>query len=167
MFSRQTITASVDELKNIFSPYMEREKHSIFHFCAKDYSSPRKGIHAYIKSNRISGYYESGETNRNGHLMRAKSWFFLRVKERENALKVRLVAFPEPMMLLLGWAVLIDCAIRLMIQPSSMAVFELLFGGGIIVVLLMTLASEMNTLENAVKDILAKLNSKNTSTADR
>lgn len=143
------------QLTKIFTPYLEAERHSIMHMCLKQYSSRRKGVHAYMKSNAISGYYESGKVTRNGNLFTAKSWFFLSAKECEETVKVKWIIFPEPMLLFVYWAVIVGCAIRFILDPSVETTIEFLIGGGMALVLLQSLLSDAVALDTALKNILS------------
>lgn len=155
MFSTFTIRGNTTQLETLFAPYSETEKHSVFHMCLKPYFSRRKGVHAYIGSNRISGYYESGEETRNGNLMKAKSWFCLLPKESEGVLKIRCIVVPEPFLLLVFWSVIVGCAIRFILHPSVESIVEMLLGGGMALVLLQKQMSETIALEMAIKSILS------------
>jgi len=157
MFSKMSIRANVTQLFNIFAPYRETENHSILHMCLKPYYSRRKGIHAYIRPTTISGYYESGEENRNGHLQQVKSWFFLSAKECEDSVKVKCVVFPEPMMLLANLSVIVGCLLRFLLGPSGGTALELLIGGGIAVFFLVYQLRELETLKKILTDLLTQL----------
>ena len=52
---------SVESILNEFGELYEYESHNIFNSVFTPFNSSRVGIHAYLKEDRVSGYYENGK----------------------------------------------------------------------------------------------------------
>ncbi len=158
--SKFVLRGDFSKIQQLFTPYPEKEHHSIFHFCLKRYCSRREGIHTYIDTNNISGYYENGEKTRTGGLTTAKSWFYLFAKNQGETVRVNLLVLPEPTMLLVEVSVILGCLLRFLLDPSGGTALELLIGGGIALFFLVSQLLEIEKLENTLIDLLTQLNKK-------
>ncbi|MBQ3068923.1 MAG: hypothetical protein IJD01_03125 [Clostridia bacterium] len=161
MLSKIVMQGDLADLQQLFTPYLENEHHSVFHFCLKRYYSRRKGIHAYTDANSIRGYYENGDETRSGGLTTAKSWFYLFAKCQGETVRVNLLVLPEPIMLFVELSVILGCLLRFLLDPSGGTALELLFGGGIAVFFLVHQLLEIETLETMLVDLLTQAGGKN------
>lgn len=75
----------IDDILNEFYKLFEYESHSILDSALKPYYSSRVGIHAYVKGNKVSGYYETGELTRTkSQLLRSKNWFYMCLEDNSK-----------------------------------------------------------------------------------
>lgn len=74
--------------------YREIEQHHIFEILSF-YHSSRRGMHTYVCGDKVTGYWETGETHRN-QLLLAKVWLSLKVREQDNCTTIKGIVVFKP-----------------------------------------------------------------------
>lgn len=67
-----------------------------------NYHSDRIGMHTYVNSNKVTGYWETGQRGRLGMLMAAKVWTSLNFNESDGVTVVKGFVFFQPIVVIIG-----------------------------------------------------------------
>ncbi|MBQ7131834.1 MAG: hypothetical protein IJO29_04615 [Oscillospiraceae bacterium] len=150
---------SKDEIFKAFMPYNEIEKHEPFSLIDEfmgEYLSSHTGIHSYLNYEKgvIKGYYETGELiSRKGdkYLTTFKSWFAIKVVEKDGKTKIRGWTFFAP-----GLSVLFLIELAVIIRKSLTNPIDII-GWGFIAIILCWIFVPAIKEQNYMYDVISKV----------
>ena len=141
---------SKEEILDRFSKY-EDDVPSAFNPLA-EYFDSRIGLHVLIEEDRIKGYYEDGKKNSNGKLMTGKNFFWIRVKECNEGVKLKgMLAFCPFFVLIVLLSELVGLVLR-----DNQIVWIALVNIGLFVFLKDKLCEEQLEIKRLIKQICQK-----------
>ncbi len=149
---------SKDEIFKAFMPYYEVEKHEPFSLADEfmgEYLSSHTGIHSYLYYDKgvIKGYYETGELisrKGNEYLTTFKSWFAIKVVEKDGKTKIRGWTFFAP-----GLSVLFLIELAVIIWKSLTNPIDII-GWGFIAVIFCWIFVPAIKEQNYMYDVISK-----------
>lgn len=138
--------------RGAFSDCLEIEKHSSWALFG-DYNSSRVGLHLYKRKYGLRGYYENGRRNRTGALQSWKTWFTVKVDEKNGYSVVRCKVEYNPYLLIVFFLAIFSI-MESIIRRAWETVFATIFG---IVIMFVFVNDAFNEEEYVFQEVRQRL----------